>query len=96
MRSNGRAFQPIHLSARLEFVAFSAWEAFANQSAPIKLLPFRGPYAFTTSISDRSPRISCERLCCSFGGSRAGIPYCRCANRLHFGRTGTEEKAAGR
>jgi hypothetical protein len=82
-------------SARLELVAFSAWQAFANQTAPIKVLPFRGSYAFTTSISDRFPRISCERLCCSLDSSRAGIPYCRRANRLHFGRTGTEEKAAG-
>ncbi len=60
------------------------------------MLPFQGSYALTTSISDRFSRISCERVCCSFGGSGAGIPYCRCANRLHFGRTGTQEKTAGR
>src|SRR6476619_1395100 len=70
--------------------------AFANQNAPIKVLPFRGSYALTTSIVDHFPRISCERVCCSFGGSGAGIPYCRRANRLHFGRTGTEEETAGR
>jgi hypothetical protein len=32
----------ISLSAQLEIIAFSAWEAFANQNAPIKVLPFRG------------------------------------------------------
>src|SRR2546423_11607373 len=74
---------------------FSTPCAFANQNAPIKVLPFRESYALTTSISDRFPRVVCERVCCSFGGSGAGIPYRRCTNRLHFGRTRTQEETAG-
>ena len=42
MRSNGRAFHPIHLSAQLEPFAFNSLRAFANQIAPIKVLPFQG------------------------------------------------------
>jgi hypothetical protein len=85
--------KPIHLS--MERVVFNVG-AFANQNAPIKVLPFRGSYALTTPIFDHFPRISCKHVCCSFGLGGAGIPYCRRANRLHFGITGTEEKAAGR
>jgi hypothetical protein len=42
MRSNGRAFHPIHLSAKLERFARNSLRAFANQNAPIKVQPFRG------------------------------------------------------
>src|SRR6478752_3151992 len=83
-------------SALASSAFFSTCRAFANQNAPIKVLPFQGSYALTTSIFDYFPRISCKRVCCSFVGSGAGIPYCRRANRLHFGRTGAEEETAGR
>src|SRR5437868_6892207 len=92
LRGGARARRPQEVGLR---AFFSTPCAFANQNAPIKVLPFRESYALTTSISDRFPRVVCERVCCSFGGSGAGIPYRRCTNRLHFGRTRTQEETAG-
>src|SRR4029434_3416337 len=71
-------------------------EPFANQNASIKVLRFEGVYAFITSISHRFFCLSRQHGASPLGCCRRGVSHCRCANGLHFGRTGSEEKTASR
>jgi hypothetical protein len=70
--------------------------AFANQNASIKVLRFKGVYAFITSTPHRFFHVSRQRDASPLGCCRRGISYRRCANGLHLGRAGIEEKTASR